>query len=377
MGSVFRATTSQTTALGGLSGKLAASVGGIALVTTAYRGWASEIDKVIERHTDLSHTVTRTLAMSGKLNLGASADAWKGSVAGATPQQAMATLGGVMQSGETLSSDRQFAVAGELARLAPTGIDLTQTGALGADVADILGGGVSAPDVADATIGVRQMLGEKTGEFQGRKFQKQISALKLGGMSGQDAMAHAIVALQSEYGSEALKTLADKTGRTADQRKMLKNVFTPEAVASVKSQLSASMTGDMAAGQLSSMGQFDSGRDALKEQDVAIDEARTTSQLGPLAAERNRLRRKIATRSFQRSSFQGALNYVASPLGRVADFFMGQEASGIEDANQGAKSGLLSKSEADEFIAALRAAAAASREVAKSNQKKNVDAHTE
>lgn len=347
-----------------------------AIAASAYQAWQSEIEKVAQGHSHLSSNITKTLAEAGKLRLGKQADEFARGASGATPQQATEALRGVMASGETLSDQTTFGVAGEIAKLAPTGIDLAATGSLAADIADVAGEGTSAGDVADITVGMKQQLREKVGIFQGPKFQKQLERLKQGGMSGDDALAHAIVALQSEQGAEAIGAMADKS-KTADQRRLIKSTFTTDALKAAREQISGFKSGDLAASELAGLREFESGREALADQDIAIEAAKTEEQVGPLAAQRNRVLALARQKQYQKSFVGGAVFDAFTPLRGAASMMFGQESNAIEQVNLMKKGGDISEAKANELIAALQAAARASLEVAKRNNSVNTDAHVE
>jgi hypothetical protein len=351
----------------------------VGAVTNAYGHWNQRIDEIIQGHTELSTSIVRTLAESGKLQLGPEISKWAKSQSGATPAQAMATIGGVMQSGETLSDQRTMAVSTEIAKLGPTGIDLAKAGGLAADVADIVGENVSAKDVANITVGLKQQLRGKADLFSGPKVQKQIERLKRNtGISGETALDYAVVAAQAEGGAEALSVAGMKPGeRTADQRKMYKAVFSPEALAAARASRESFKASNLAAGELSALGTFGSGQESLKEQELAQEKARTQDQYGAFESERKRIRETIQERANQGGMLRGIGNYIDQSFAGVNNLVFGKQMTTEAEISAARSTGLISQSETQQMIAALREAAAASREAAKANSARNVDAHTE
>ena len=368
--------------LGQMAGSLLGIGSAVGITTAAYSRWHAKVDEIIHSHTDLQMSIVRTLAEAGKLSMGPEVEKWSKSQKGATPEQAMAAIGGVQASGETLSNERTMAVATEIAKLSPTGIDLTRAGAQAADVADVLGEGTSAEGVVNVTVGMRQNLRQKMDLLSGPKVQRQMENLKRGGMTGEDALANAMLALQSEGGAEALNVLDMKPGqRNLEQKKMVKDVFSPENVAKARADLQSFKTSNLASKELASLGSFGAGREALGEQGVKLQEAATTEQYGPLASERQRVQAFARNRAYQRNFGLGVFADLAggsySPFRTAGDLLQGQEGAGISQVNTMRGNGTISDQKADEMIAALRAAASASREAAKSNRALNVDRHTE
>ncbi len=364
-------------------GKMAAGVFGVGaavgVAAAAYSRWNQKIDEIVQGHTELSMSIVRTLAEAGKLNMGPEVEKWAKSQKGATPAQAHAALAGVQASGETLSDKRSMAVGTEIAKLAPTGIDLTQAGALSADIADIVGEGVSAEDVADLTVGLKQQLRGKAEQFSGPKMQKQVEHLKRNKkMSGLDSLAYAVAAAQGEVGAEGMKVAAMRPGeRNLDQRKMYNDVFAPDKIDAIKADLQRFQSSDLATGELNALGGFQAGREALGEQAVAQESAATQEQLGPFESERSRIRKVIQSRADQKGMRRSAGTYIDQSLSTAASVFVGKQFMTEAEIGGAQSSGLINATEAQQMIAALRESAAASRAVANSNKSRNVDAHTE
>lgn len=282
----------------------------VGAATAAYYGWRTETDKLIDKHDQLARTFTKTLAEAGKLSLAPQMEKWLQGVQGVTREQAMGALSGVLASGETLGDQRAVAIAGEIAKQAPTGIDVEHAGGLAADIADIVGEDVSAADVADLTIAAKQMLRGKTAQFQGPKFQKRIESLKIGGMSGMDALAAAIASAQSEQGAEGLGILADKGRKTPEQRKMMAEVFAPNRLAEIKAQLDAARQADVAQQELSALGKSGLTQTAVLQQAADVVESQGASGLDAQA--RAEQARRII---MQRAREHGPIMYGAQWLG--------------------------------------------------------------
>lgn len=367
-----------TSGLGQMVGSLVGIGTAVGVATMAYGKWQQKVDEIIQGHTDLSMAIVKTLAESGKLQLGPQVEKWAKGQSGATPGQAMSAIAGVMQSGETLSNERTMGVATEIAKLAPTGIDLTRTGALAADVADISGEGTSAEDVADITVGMKQQLREKADLFSGPKFQKQVEHLKRNKkLSGEDALAYAMVALQSEGGAEAMNVASMRPGdRSLDQRKMYREVFTSDAISEAKTKIQGFKQQNLATGELNALGEFQAGREAKGEQRVSEEKAKTQEQYGPLESERRRILKTIESRAWNKSYFRGAAETADQYIGEMNSLVAGRQGTAEASIRGAQGQGLITSQEAQQMIAALREAAAASREVAKKNRP-NVDAHTE
>jgi hypothetical protein len=372
--------------LGGLATKYGSVAAAAGLAAVAYSDWRTKTDELAQSHINLSEQFTKTLAQAGMLAKAPQIEGWLKSLKGATTTQGLAAVGGVLASGETLSDQRAFDVAGQVARLGPTGMDLQQTGSLAADIADIVGEGTSAEDVADMTVGLQKQLREKVGEFSGRKFQKQIANLKMAGMGGEDALVHAVAALQSEQGAEALKVLATKGKRTPEQRRMLREVFAPETLERLRGELSGFQTSNLAQQQLDALGGSGLTRTQMAENIVREAEEEQSLDLPgtPLQQSRRFTRASAYRRGFL--PYLGALTQSAAS--RTAEFVnaasggmvyrqagVTESQEAIDELKIAERRGIIGKGEADALIAALKENTAATK--ASTQPRVNIDAHTE
>jgi hypothetical protein len=371
--------------LGGLATKYGSVAAAAGLAAVAYSDWRTKTDELAQSHINLSEQFTKTLAQAGMLAKAPQIEGWLKSLKGATTTQGLAAVGGVLASGETLSDQRAFDVAGQVARLGPTGMDLQQTGSLAADIADIVGEGTSAEDVADMTVGLQKQLREKVGEFSGRKFQKQIANLKMAGMGGEDALVHAVAALQSEQGAEALKVLATKGKRTPEQRRMLREVFAPETLERLRGELSGFQSSNLAQQQLKALGT--SSLTGIAKVEQLLGEQKGQQELGVTwHTTANQARQFIRNEAWK----EGIGTWMAAGLqtgaNRAMDIF--RTPSGAEEIIAAQQKGLIGNTpESQEFIKALNDVGKALREntaaTAQNTQKTptipgvNVDAHTE
>lgn len=335
----------------GMAGRFFTVGTAVGAITRAYSDWRTKTDELIDAHDQLSNSFTRVLAEAGKLRLAPQAEQFVKGIKGATPEQATAALSGVMQSGETLSDKRTFAVASEIAKLAPTQIDLTQAGKLAADIADIGGEGITASDVADLTVGIKQQLREKTEQFSGPKFQRQMEHLKRGGMSGTDAIAHAVAALQSEQGATALDLLATKgTQRTSDQRKMIRDVFAPEKITTIKEQLAKYQREDIAAQQLTALEGSSLTAASLTRQQQEQATAQNVLTVDAYS-EARKARRFIREKAYA----QGAGTYAAAGIESAAAYLADpiRTPRPVQEVIRAERAGFVGREEGHEMIQAL------------------------
>jgi hypothetical protein len=386
-----------TTALSGMGIQIAAVAAVSGFAMKVYGEWRQRTDELSSAHEHLAQSMTKALAESGKLALAPQAEQFVKNIKGATPAQATAALAGVMGSGETLADSRTFDVAGKIARLAPTGIDLTQAGGVAGDVADIMGEGTSAEDVADTTVGLKQMLRDKIGQFSDKRFQKNIEKLKMSGMSGEDAMTAAVAALQSEQGAASLDVLNKKGRKTRADKLMMSEVFNRENLDRVKTQMQGFRTDNLAQQQL----------DLLKTSTLTggqnvqtiVDEAETENILGVdpnIARVRKFIRERargrgmgaygVAVGSEAVSHFQQATGVEAenrrrwqamTPEQRSALEAQGRFGGSQAEAmvGQAFREGTISKGDMQEMIQALRENTLATK--ANTGPQKNVNAHNE
>ena len=116
--------TGMTRELTGMAARFVSAGAVVGAINAGYQAWRVNTDELIVAHRTLGQQITKTLAEAGKLNLTPQITNWAKGVKGIPFSSAVTTLGGVQQSGETLSDARAQSVAGELAKLNPTGADM-------------------------------------------------------------------------------------------------------------------------------------------------------------------------------------------------------------------------------------------------------------
>jgi hypothetical protein len=242
-----------STAMMGLLEQFGGAISVATAARFAYTSWRSETDLLVQSHRKLAESLVKVVSLSSIS--GPKASKFLAGIKGATREQGTAALSGVTQAQPFMPQDRQFALAEQAARQAPTGVDVQQFGGAVADVGAIAPGH-SADDVADLTVSSQQIAGEKFEALRSDPVQRKLAKMVAGGMSPEEAMANAIVALDE-----------DASGRMFLAGKANPN---KEKVASTTAQLRAGQATNSAQQRLDNLATFPEGQEALANQTTAI-----------------------------------------------------------------------------------------------------------
>jgi hypothetical protein len=398
----------------------------VGLAASAYQNLRAETEKLGQAHQKLAQDITRTISKSGDLANGARIESALGSINGATREQAAAAFSGVSSAAPGLALGQRLALTTEVAKQAPTGADLNQLGNITAKVANLMPG-KSANDVSDIVAAMRQRTGEDFSRVGGDEFEASTAKLIAAGMSPEQAMSIGLAGVEANLPSKAISGIAGamvESDPNAGKRRgpmskedRLKSAFyklapqerfsklaadpaTAEAVlgangslnmkliGDTKSQqqfLREAQAGDFATGQLKQLGGFQAGREALREQETAVNFEQKTRA------------RAMEEAQFQRAAqFARAENSNRNPLSRlrieteIKGVGFGARGGDVDNFNNQSSSdallqgmrqmGYLTEQQIKHFQAQEKQNSEMIAELKKANSKppqKNVDRHTE
>lgn len=314
--------------------KAAASIAGLAsgyiaigaavgAVVKLHHDWSAETDKVAQSYQHVRQNIVAALAASGKLQSGPAFSQWVSGLKGASRTAATQAFAGVSMSGSTIPGSKQFGIAEQIARLEPTGLNLAEVGGQAGDIGELMPS-LGAGDVLDTAMFARRELGSKVGMLGSAKWKRAIGALQRSGMSEQQAMSAAVVALQNDQSPETLERLAGGGRSRADRLATMeaKKLIPSDAIAAVGGRLGQAISGDFGMAGVQSLGTFSEGRAALSETAAAMQREQGVVKNGPMADAIARGQKSAVEGARQRGGEIGAtLERFSQSMDRLFQFF--------------------------------------------------------
>lgn len=317
-------------------------------VVKLYSAWRTTVDGLGDAHRDLEKDIVKTLAEAGKLQLLPQVQAIQKQLAakGITPHQSAAAFAGAMTSGTEISQARQMEIAAEASKLGPTQIDLTKFTAMATNVAEALGDEATPERVIDITAGLKRELGEKAGGFGGQPTQKAIEAMKRKGLTGEQAIAHVVTALQAEQSPRSIAELFGPGRLSREQMMVKKQLFGGTKPADILGRLEASDLENLAQQQLQAV----PGTTALSQMAQAAEGVGALGA-GDVANVQD-VRKFVAQRALAGGGgYRYSQAAIAGGVNRAMEVFRGEQPH--REAIQAAQQGFISMDELRQLIEAL------------------------
>lgn len=225
----------------------------------------------------------------------------------ATSKQMLAAFAGLTEAAPTLDRQRQFDVAEQIARQGVRGADVRGLGGVAGEIASRIQR--DPGDIADLTVKVQSLLGEKAKMVGSDAWQRGMASLiRDKGMSAEDALATAVVGLQADQKGNIL----DRFAKGGKEAKAALKVLPQAEIENVRKQLDAAMRDDFAEQQLVNLQTFGAGREALAQQ--RLERIRDKAAGAPLVIEQQQLartREEIRTRAYGTWRYPAALAHTA------------------------------------------------------------------
>jgi hypothetical protein len=339
---------------------------GVSAVVGLYSNWRAEVDKLTAAHDKLTANIVKTAAATGNLGRGADLERFVKGQRGVTREQATEAFLGVAGAGVDMSFERKAAIAGLVAKQAPTGVKLQEAGSLAGDLGELFGD-KSAGDVVDLATKSRAMAGDKAQQLGSDEFMRAMRGMVSAGMTPEQAMGRALGALdndqnlkqftalgsaltagQGTYGQDRKDTAAEKAFDKATPQERIKMLENDPALArkvlggtggfklqqsdggGLEARVSAlkdAQTENFAQQQLGQLGTFESGREALEEQEIAAAKDPQDASIGARGSRLNRTRKKLQTAAVEQFGEAGRLYgqaleplpYLNQGIGEVGD----------------------------------------------------------
>jgi hypothetical protein len=348
----------------------------VGTVIHAYSRWGREMDAAGNRHSELTRGLVREIVAAGDAKQGGKIEAALSSIGGATLEQGTQAFAGVTGATPLSSLDRRLALAGEVAKQAPTGIDLGAFGGLVGAVADVKPG-AKADDIADMAAMIQAKAGAGAERLGGEKFLRAVKSQVAAGKSPEQAFGFALAALDANVSPETITSAAEGSKPSKAAAFQLKRV-TPEAIEARTQELVAAQTGDYAKGRLADIGGFGAGAGALTMQGTAQIEAAVGEREGLPSRIRARMRARAAEAGpITQMGVEAGIGsaFINRAMGTTGAAGFGSEAEALIAGGQ--NWGVLTAQDVKELRADLQANTQAIREANRQRGATNVNRHNE
>lgn len=391
-----RVTTGAGTSLASMAAGVFTVTAAVGFAKEAYSQWRETMVDAEAAHKRFVDNLVFDLARAGKGAEGAKIEAFLGSVPGATADQVRAAFSGVAQSAPLMGTERQLAVAGQVARQAPTGRDMEQFGRIAGAVADLKPGG-KADDVADIAAKLEAVAGGGAEKIGGDKFLRSIKSLVAAGQSPEQALGLGLAAMDANVNPETITQVAAAIGGPNEQIKTsrtkkrltedekLKNKFSAasaterasmlqndpaisravlgddaafqfqriskDAIAARAADLTGAQTGNFAQRQLEQLQGFGAGREKLSEQAIDVGKQNIDKAAGLEESQRNQFIKLRRAHAQTKGGLYPAVAELDIGAQRAMEFVgMGGMARGLTreaDLSKGVQAGVLTQEQAD------------------------------
>ena len=271
-----------------------------------YKDWRAEVEKLGQEHSKFTENLVRELTSAGDLLQGPMIQQRLESMPGATREQATEAFAGVALGGPSLALERRLDIAEHIARQAPTGTDLRGLGEFAGELGDMLPQ-KTADDLADLATKLQAAAGGDAGKLASPSFLRAVQLMQSAGVKPEESLAMGMQALGANLRPDVLGDVADKiTDRTLEkkpgadafnrfveapakqrldmlfqdpavreevlgQQDMRFGLLNRDAIAAQARELEAAQRDNFALGQLTSLGKFNAGKEALQRQLTSVE----------------------------------------------------------------------------------------------------------